>query len=74
MHHRKILSEASGSVTWFVNAKLEARFEAAKELLNSLGIDTTERNLFHGTAAANIQPILEACKSAITSERMVINP
>ncbi|KAJ6627740.1 hypothetical protein B0H10DRAFT_1993890 [Mycena sp. CBHHK59/15] len=47
------------TVTWFVNAKLEARFEAAKDLLNSLAIDTTERNLFHGTAAANIRPILE---------------
>ncbi|KAJ7698699.1 hypothetical protein B0H17DRAFT_1050445 [Mycena rosella] len=43
---------------WFVNAKLEARFEAAKETLSSLGIDTTERNLFHGTDATNIQPIL----------------
>jgi hypothetical protein len=42
-----------------VNAKLEARFEAAKELLNSLGIDATEKNLFHGTAATNIQPILQ---------------
>ncbi|KAJ7722662.1 hypothetical protein DFH07DRAFT_856748 [Mycena maculata] len=47
------------NVHWFVNAKLEARFEAAKELLNSLGVDTTERNLFHGTAEKNIQPILE---------------
>ncbi|KAJ7102759.1 hypothetical protein C8R44DRAFT_808495 [Mycena epipterygia] len=46
-------------VHWFVNAKLEARFEKAKEVLNSRGIDSTERNLFHGTAAANIQPILE---------------
>jgi hypothetical protein len=43
-----------------VNAKLEARFEAAKALLNSLGIDATEKNLFHGTAEANIQPILQA--------------
>ncbi|KAJ7715434.1 hypothetical protein B0H14DRAFT_2303262, partial [Mycena olivaceomarginata] len=60
-------------VTWFVNAKLEARFEAAKELLNSLGIDTTERNLFHGTAAANIQPILEACKSTIERGARVVN-
>ncbi|KAJ7641762.1 hypothetical protein FB45DRAFT_1125802 [Roridomyces roridus] len=40
-------------------AKLEARFEAAKELLKSRGVDVTERNLFHGTAAANIKPILE---------------
>ncbi|KAF8198163.1 hypothetical protein K438DRAFT_1823950 [Mycena galopus ATCC 62051] len=47
------------TVQWFVNAKLETRFEEAKELLNSLGIDTTERNLFHGTAAANIQPIVQ---------------
>ncbi|KAJ7934477.1 hypothetical protein B0H13DRAFT_1855085 [Mycena leptocephala] len=47
------------SVTWFVNVKLEARFEAAKELLASLGIDNSETNLFHGTAANNIQPILE---------------
>ncbi|KAJ6525020.1 hypothetical protein DFH09DRAFT_936959 [Mycena vulgaris] len=51
------------NVHWFVNAKLEARFEAAKEVLNSFGIDTTEKNLFHGTAAANIQPILKACLS-----------
>ncbi|KAJ7888541.1 hypothetical protein B0H14DRAFT_3127184 [Mycena olivaceomarginata] len=48
------------TVQWFVNANLEARFEAAKALLNSLGIDTTEKNLFHGTAEANIQPILQA--------------
>ncbi|KAJ7934930.1 hypothetical protein B0H13DRAFT_2262466, partial [Mycena leptocephala] len=47
------------TVTWFVNVKLEARFEAAKELLASLGIDNSETNLFHGTAANNIQPILE---------------
>ncbi|KAJ7693257.1 hypothetical protein B0H14DRAFT_2309307, partial [Mycena olivaceomarginata] len=47
------------SVTWFVNVKLEARFEAAKELLASLGIDNSETNLFHGTAAHNFQPILE---------------
>ncbi|KAJ7439164.1 hypothetical protein B0H11DRAFT_2356419, partial [Mycena galericulata] len=47
------------SVTWFVNVKLEARFEAAKELLASLGIDNSETSLFHGTAANNIQPILE---------------
>ncbi|KAJ7450052.1 hypothetical protein B0H11DRAFT_2078265 [Mycena galericulata] len=47
------------NVHWFVNAKLEARFEAAKEILNSRGIDTTEKNLFHGTAVANIQPILQ---------------
>ncbi|KAJ6530327.1 hypothetical protein B0H19DRAFT_967921 [Mycena capillaripes] len=47
------------TVQWFVNAKLEARFEAAKEVLSSFGIDTTERNLFHGTAATNIQPILK---------------
>ncbi|KAJ7842816.1 hypothetical protein B0H14DRAFT_3868759 [Mycena olivaceomarginata] len=48
------------TVQWFVNANLEARFEAAKALLNSLGIDATEKNLFHGTAEANIQPILQA--------------
>lgn len=42
-----------------MNVKLEARFEAAKELLASLGIDNSETNLFHGTAANNIQPILE---------------
>ncbi|KAJ6530325.1 hypothetical protein B0H19DRAFT_1192840 [Mycena capillaripes] len=47
------------TVQWFVNAKLEARFEAAKEVLNSFGIDTTEKNLFHGTAVTNIQPILQ---------------
>ncbi|KAJ7937630.1 hypothetical protein B0H13DRAFT_2412716, partial [Mycena leptocephala] len=47
------------SVTWFVNVKLEARFEAAKELLASLGIDNSETSLFHGTAANSIQPILE---------------
>ncbi|KAJ6513651.1 hypothetical protein C8R47DRAFT_616839 [Mycena vitilis] len=47
------------TVRWFVNAKLEARFEAAKELLESLNIDTTERSLFHGTADANIEPILK---------------
>ncbi|KAJ7457364.1 hypothetical protein FB451DRAFT_1274699 [Mycena latifolia] len=47
------------TVHWFVNAKLEARFEAAKEVLDSFGIDTTEKNLFHGTAATNIQPILK---------------
>ncbi|KAK7039311.1 ADP-ribosylation [Favolaschia claudopus] len=47
------------TVQWFVNAKLEARFEAAKAQLVSLGIDATEMNLFHGTAEANIQPILE---------------
>ncbi|KAJ7933137.1 hypothetical protein B0H13DRAFT_2650567 [Mycena leptocephala] len=47
------------TVTWFVNVKLEARFEAAKELLASLGIDNGETSLFHGTAANNIQPILE---------------
>ncbi|KAJ7653386.1 hypothetical protein B0H17DRAFT_397295 [Mycena rosella] len=47
------------AVHWFVNAKLESRFEAAKEVLNSFGIDTAEKNLFHGTAAANIQPILK---------------
>ncbi|KAJ7101394.1 hypothetical protein B0H15DRAFT_410554 [Mycena belliarum] len=45
---------------WFVNAKLEARFEAAKATLNALGIDATERSLFHGTAAPNIQPILKS--------------
>jgi hypothetical protein len=42
-----------------VNAKLEARFKAAKATLDSFGIDSTERNLFHGTAATNIQPILK---------------
>ncbi|KAJ7495762.1 hypothetical protein B0H11DRAFT_2276749 [Mycena galericulata] len=47
------------TVTWFVNVKLEARFEAAKELLASLGIDNSETSLFHGTAANNIQPILK---------------
>ncbi|KAJ7123858.1 hypothetical protein C8R43DRAFT_899455 [Mycena crocata] len=47
------------TVTWFVNAKLEARFEAAKAVLDSFGIDTTEKNLFHGTAATNIEPILK---------------
>ncbi|KAJ7850767.1 hypothetical protein B0H14DRAFT_3137543 [Mycena olivaceomarginata] len=47
------------TVTWFVNVQLEARFEAAKELLASLGIDNSETNLFHGMAANNIQPILE---------------
>ncbi|KAJ7893846.1 hypothetical protein B0H14DRAFT_3854426 [Mycena olivaceomarginata] len=47
------------TVTWFVNVKLEARFEAAKELLASLGIDNSETSLFHGTAANSIQPILE---------------
>ncbi|KAJ7026967.1 hypothetical protein C8F04DRAFT_1123805 [Mycena alexandri] len=47
------------TVHWFVNAKLEARFEAAKATLMALGIDSTERNLFHGTAATNIQPILK---------------
>ncbi|KAJ7829074.1 hypothetical protein B0H14DRAFT_3144080 [Mycena olivaceomarginata] len=47
------------SATWFVNVKLEARFEAAKELLASLGIDNSETSLFHGTAANRIQPILE---------------
>ncbi|KAF7340839.1 ADP-ribosylation [Mycena sanguinolenta] len=47
------------TVQWFVNAKLETRFEEAKAHLNSLGIDTTERNLFHGTAAPNIQPIVQ---------------
>ncbi|KAJ7670193.1 hypothetical protein DFH06DRAFT_1468823 [Mycena polygramma] len=47
------------TVRWFVNAKLEARFEAAKEILESLNIDTTERSLFHGTADANIEPILK---------------
>ncbi|KAJ7835197.1 hypothetical protein B0H14DRAFT_2514480 [Mycena olivaceomarginata] len=52
------------SVTWFVNVKLEARFEAAKELLASLGIDNSERSLFHGTAANSIQPILEGGKMA----------
>ncbi|KAJ7772758.1 hypothetical protein B0H14DRAFT_3894679 [Mycena olivaceomarginata] len=46
-------------VTWFVNVKFEARFEAAKELLASLGIDNSETSLFHGTAANSIQPILE---------------
>ncbi|KAJ7242347.1 hypothetical protein B0H12DRAFT_1132385 [Mycena haematopus] len=47
------------TVQWFVNAKLETRFEEAKALLISLGIDATETNLFHGTAAANIQPIVQ---------------
>ncbi|KAJ7666695.1 hypothetical protein DFH06DRAFT_1469903, partial [Mycena polygramma] len=47
------------TVRWFVNAKLEARFEAAKETLVSLNIDATEINLFHGTAETNIQPILQ---------------
>ncbi|KAF7333477.1 ADP-ribosylation [Mycena venus] len=47
------------TVQWFVNAKVEARFEKAKELLNSLGIDATEKNLFHGTAERNIQPIVQ---------------
>ncbi|KAJ7279299.1 hypothetical protein C8J57DRAFT_1125126 [Mycena rebaudengoi] len=47
------------NVHWFVNANLEARFEKAKETLMALGIDTTERNLFHGTAATNIEPILK---------------
>ncbi|KAJ6510827.1 hypothetical protein C8R45DRAFT_965305 [Mycena sanguinolenta] len=47
------------TVQWFVNAKLETRFEEAKAHLNSLGIDTTERNLFHGTAAPNIQLIVQ---------------
>ncbi|KAJ7123869.1 hypothetical protein C8R43DRAFT_864133, partial [Mycena crocata] len=47
------------TVTWFANSKLEARFEAAKEVLKSFGIDASERNLFHGTAEKNIQPILE---------------
>ncbi|KAJ7754087.1 hypothetical protein B0H16DRAFT_1459177 [Mycena metata] len=41
------------------DVKLETRFEAAKKILNSHGIDSTERNLFHGTAETNIQPILE---------------
>lgn len=45
-------------MTWFVNAKLEARFEAAKEVLNSFGIDTTERNLFHGTREPNVDAII----------------
>ncbi|KAJ7754099.1 hypothetical protein B0H16DRAFT_756663 [Mycena metata] len=48
------------TVHWFVNAKLEARFEAAKATLMALGIDSTERNLFHGTADTNIQPILKS--------------
>ncbi|KAJ7918070.1 hypothetical protein B0H13DRAFT_2269276 [Mycena leptocephala] len=52
------------TVTWFVNVKLEARFEAAKELLASLGIDNSETSLFHGTAANNIQPILEVSDSS----------
>ncbi|KAJ7877754.1 hypothetical protein B0H14DRAFT_3858955, partial [Mycena olivaceomarginata] len=47
------------TVTWFVNVKLEARFEAAKELLASLGTDNSETSLFHGTATNSIQPILE---------------
>ncbi|KAJ6456640.1 hypothetical protein C8R47DRAFT_1165253 [Mycena vitilis] len=47
------------TVRWFVNTKLEARFEAAKEALISLNIDATEKNLFHGTAETNIQPILQ---------------
>lgn len=46
-------------VHWFVNQKLETRFETAKSCLANLGIDVTERNLFHGTAEQNIQPILE---------------
>ncbi|KAJ7934926.1 hypothetical protein B0H13DRAFT_1854634 [Mycena leptocephala] len=37
----------------------EARFEVAKEALNSFAIDTIERNLFHGTAAENIGLILK---------------
>ncbi|KAJ6456627.1 hypothetical protein C8R47DRAFT_1165204 [Mycena vitilis] len=47
------------TVRWFVNAKLEARFEAAKETLNSLNIDATEKNLFHGTADGNVESILK---------------
>ncbi|KAJ7901452.1 hypothetical protein B0H13DRAFT_2336025 [Mycena leptocephala] len=47
------------NVNWFVDAKLEARFEVAKEALNSFAIDTIERNLFHGTAAENIGLILK---------------
>ncbi|KAJ7666703.1 hypothetical protein DFH06DRAFT_1469910 [Mycena polygramma] len=47
------------TVRWFVNAKLEARFEAAKETLTSLNIDSTEKNLFHGTADANVESILK---------------
>ncbi|KAJ7187182.1 hypothetical protein C8R46DRAFT_1184871 [Mycena filopes] len=47
------------TVQWVVNATLETRFEAAKETLDSHGIDSTEQNLFHGTAATNIQSILE---------------
>ncbi|KAJ7934006.1 hypothetical protein B0H13DRAFT_1561611, partial [Mycena leptocephala] len=47
------------TVTSFVNAKLEARFEAAKKVLNSFGIDTTERNLFHGTREPNVDAIIK---------------
>lgn len=47
------------TVHWFVNAKLESRLEKAKELLAERGIPTDERTMFHGTAAQNIQPILQ---------------
>ncbi|KAJ7679792.1 hypothetical protein B0H14DRAFT_3177562 [Mycena olivaceomarginata] len=57
------------TVTWFVNVKLEVRFEAAKELLASLGIDNSETSLFHSTAANNIQPILEVGSDSPASPR-----
>ncbi|KAJ7875170.1 hypothetical protein B0H14DRAFT_3437357 [Mycena olivaceomarginata] len=53
------MADPSDLVNWFVDAKLEARFEVAKEALNSSAIDTIERNLFHGTAAENIGLILK---------------
>ncbi|KAJ7835207.1 hypothetical protein B0H14DRAFT_3461563 [Mycena olivaceomarginata] len=59
MAEKTATARTAQGLTWFVNAKLEARFEAAKEVLNSLGIDTTEKNLFHGTKESNIEAIIK---------------
>lgn len=49
-------------ITYFVNFELNRRFEAAKATLDAQGKDVSETTMFHGTATANIQPILEVWK------------